>query len=86
MCLPNFAAEERRHDVCRTSLVITLHHDQPGGDVLHVVIAAHRPDPALPMSEPKMTKYKVVVTADGTIVCPQIIRMIRPYSRITNRL
>ncbi len=34
------------------------------------------------MSEPKMTKYKVVVTAEGTIVCPQI-RMIRPYSRIT---
>ncbi len=35
-----------------------------------------------PMRLPKITKYSVAVTADGTRVWPQM-RMMRPYSRMT---
>src|SRR5207237_244559 len=35
-----------------------------------------------PMRLPKITKYSVAVTTDGTMVWPQM-RMMRPYSRLT---
>ena len=35
-----------------------------------------------PMRLPKITKYSVAVTTDGTMVWPQM-RMMRPYSRMT---
>src|SRR6185312_15260341 len=80
MCLPNFAPKNDdttfAYDCVITDIMIN-----PGA-----MYCMYGTSPMFPTRRPtrlpKITKYSVAVTAEGTSVWPQM-RMIRPYSRIT---
>src|SRR5262245_41203733 len=79
-CLPNFAPKND-DTTFAYELVMTDIMMRPGA--MYCMYGTPPIWPTrLPMRLPKITKYSVAVTADGTSVWPQM-RMMRPYSRMT---